>query len=409
MPIQPTSGLLDKYPEWADNYIKEKNFQIKTKPDYLKDLETIPDMTIKNAKQLHKYILEERDFWGIYQNHIVNNYHQSLNAADSQLRDALNNTNSSLISNVVGILQGCQISSKTRLAKDFFVKFKEEPEHFFKGFMFAIQNSIYNNNYSINSDCQKPFWHKGMHYGFEYMNTRKELLNSIGNLKEEFQETAKDAIGELNIFTADLTSTKNKLNDELSSLQNAHINKLEEMKNESDAFIKTEKETFEKLEKNYKEKIAFEEPAKDWGLMSVKYGVSGRNWLILSSIISVIIIALMSYLVMNLEEITDKTSLFNIVRQALILTVITSVGIYILRITIKLALSNFHLSKDATERERLTRFYISMKNSNLIQDSERPLIITSLFSRSDTGLLKEGSTPEMPNAGSMVDLIKESK
>ncbi|MCL2284007.1 MAG: DUF6161 domain-containing protein [Fibromonadales bacterium] len=339
----------------------------------------------------------------------VKDYPESLSIADTKLKETLNKTDPNLISNVISILNSRPISSKTRLAKEFFVKFKEEPESFFKGFKFVIQDTKPDRNQPTNIDCQKPFWHKGMHYGFEYMNTRKELLNSIGNLKEEFQETAKDAIGELNIFTADLTSTKNKLNDELSSLQNAHINKLEEMKKESDTFIKTKKEAFEKLEKNYKEKIAFEEPAKDWGLMSVKYGVSGRNWLILSSIISVIIIAVMVYLVMNLQEITDKTSLFNIVRQALILTVITSVMVYLLRITIKLALSNFHLSKDATERERLTRFYISMKNSNLIQDSERPLIITSLFSRSDTGLLKEGSTPEMPNAGSVVDLIKESK
>jgi len=70
---QPKSGLLDSYPQWADDYLKNNNFQIKTKPDYLRDVEVIPDITINNTKQLHEYILEEIMFWDKYGNIIENN------------------------------------------------------------------------------------------------------------------------------------------------------------------------------------------------------------------------------------------------------------------------------------------------------------------------------------------------
>ena len=67
-------------------------------------------------------------------------------------------------------------------------------------------------------------------------------------------------------------------------------------------------------------------------------------------------------------------------------------------------MSSYHLARDAKEREQLTYFYLSLINEKAVTDSERELVITSLFSRSDTGLLKGDSSPEIPtiNLGDII-------
>jgi len=59
--------------------------------------------------------------------------------------------------------------------------------------------------------------------------------------------------------------------------------------------------------------------------------------------------------------------------------------------------SSFHLARDCEERHTLTYFYLSLLKDSKVADSDRQLIMQSLFSRADTGLLKEDSSPTMPN------------
>ena len=60
-------------------------------------------------------------------------------------------------------------------------------------------------------------------------------------------------------------------------------------------------------------------------------------------------------------------------------------------------LSSFHLARDAEERHTLTFFYLALLKDTEVKDKDRELILQSLFSRADTGLLKEDSSPTMPN------------
>ena len=70
---------------------------------------------------------------------------------------------------------------------------------------------------------------------------------------------------------------------------------------------------------------------------------------------------------------------------------------YGIRITHRVSFSAFHLARDAEEREQLTHVYLSLIKDNAISETERSLIMQSLFSRADTGLLKDDSSPTMPN------------
>ena len=86
------------------------------------------------------------------------------------------------------------------------------------------------------------------------------------------------------------------------------------------------------------------------------------------------------------------------IKWSLILITIVSLLAFIIRMLAKLYMSTLHLSRDADEREQLTHFYLALKKDTTIDPQERQLILQSLFSRADTGLLKEDSSPTMPNS-----------
>lgn len=77
------------------------------------------------------------------------------------------------------------------------------------------------------------------------------------------------------------------------------------------------------------------------------------------------------------------------ISESFILISVISFFIYIVRILIKIVMSNHHLSMEYKQKAALTRFYQSLIYSGSdIEKEERLIIINSLFSRIDTGLVK---------------------
>ncbi len=85
------------------------------------------------------------------------------------------------------------------------------------------------------------------------------------------------------------------------------------------------------------------------------------------------------------------------IKWSIILITIISLLAYGIKILARLTFSTYHLSRDAEEREQLTHVYLALKKDTSVEEVDRHLILQSLFSRSDTGLLKEDSSPTMPS------------
>ena len=58
-------------------------------------------------------------------------------------------------------------------------------------------------------------------------------------------------------------------------------------------------------------------------------------------------------------------------------------------------MSSLHLSRDAEERKQLAYVYLALRNDKVLKDDERQLVFQAIFSRADTGLFKEDSSPTM--------------
>ena len=195
-----------------------------------------------------------------------------------------------------------------------------------------------------------------------------------------------------------------KYNELLQDKQNKYTQldldykkQIDEFINNYNVFTKEKEENISNLEKLYRENLMLKAPAEYWDEMSIEYNKKAKKSLYIAIGISVVTILILVALIVFIPETTNASHWFDTIKNTAILTVITSVLIYGLRVAVKLTMSSYHLARDARERKQLTYFYLSLINEDAVSNKERELIITSLFSRSDTGLLKGDSSPEMPS------------
>ena len=70
----------------------------------------------------------------------------------------------------------------------------------------------------------------------------------------------------------------------------------------------------------------------------------------------------------------------------------TSSAFWIIRITVKIALSNLHLSEDAYERVVMIQTYLSFVKEGQIEKNDKNLILSSLFRTSNIGIIQDESS-----------------
>jgi len=168
-----------------------------------------------------------------------------------------------------------------------------------------------------------------------------------------------------------------------------------------DEFTGASKSKIEELEKTYEDKLRFKEPADYWAQRG--NAMKTQGWIAFSALLVIIILicwSLGEILWMAPDVIftswfgEDKSAA---IRWTVVYITLISFMAFGIRSLSKVMFSSFHLARDAEERHTLTFFYLSLLKDSTVDEKDRQLIIQSLFSRSDTGLLKEDSSPTMPN------------
>ena len=401
------------YPKLLDEYFKNNQVTLKTIPDKYRIVkqDALPNKTIKSTRILVNYIEKEIAFWNyenVDKNFIVSNYTRLYNQAKTNIQQAIDFSDSnpqqaiSYLKNAITVIQNCQINSSTELAK-MFKHFNQKDSYFFHGFdnaLNSINQSVSYYNYSS--------WHEGFYFGMEY----KQAISSIEKYVQQYNMTYSEAVKEAEKEIANLLEkTTTLFHDQELRVKDLWENnkvELEKQKEELTNYVNQKQIIMTDLEKTYEEKLRLSKPADYWLKMSKSYRKGGYGWLITSAIIAIAIITMLTIMIIKVPTLfTNNVYWLDIVKNTALLTVITGVAIYILRITVKLSMSSFHLSRDAKEREQLTYFYLSLMKNAAITEKERALIINSLFSRSDTGLLKGESAPSMTS--NISDLLDKDK
>jgi hypothetical protein len=136
-----------------------------------------------------------------------------------------------------------------------------------------------------------------------------------------------------------------------------------------------------------------------------------------SIIFGVATLILLGFCIWSLNSFPDvftvsETGIFKFnpqsIRAIFIYATIISFGTYFVRLLAKMMMSSFHLDRDAKEREQLTLVYLALSRDNKVPERDMEIILQSIFSRADTGLLGNESAPTMPGIGHAIEAIKTS-
>ena len=412
------------YPMEFDSYFKENEIIFKKIPEryLLVNQKSLTNKKIKNTQQLIEYLTKEKEFWdyqGVNNNPIVssykNTYSKSLTDIENAIKQLSTNKSSALTNfkNAINSAKStCVINSETQLAK-LFKKFKDKNSYFFQGFENAIAGTPYSSNYNQNG------WFEGFYFGMQYRNAIKSIEDYVQQYHTTYEEAVKNAENQLSSIVENYTSLlhtqEQKItelwskNDEVLSNQKKDIDSyFETKKQELDEYLQTKENKLVELEKTYDEKLKLSKPAEYWNKMATYYNSNGTKWLIISLVIAVITIGgLVTFIALTPSLFDYNGDWYLIFKNTALLTVITSIAIYILRITVKLCMSSTHLARDSREREQLAYFYLALSKDGEVSDKERAIILNALFSRSDTGLLKGDSAPVMST--NVADIINKSQ
>lgn len=239
---------------------------------------------------------------------------------------------------------------------------------------------------------------------FSSMATRKDLeIKSMKETRIDFQHTLEEANSQMIEYLS---------NAKKGVIDNAKF--IDSLKEEKDSlfnnwfttttnnFLSFHNDSIQKItdfEVLYKEKLKLEAPAQYWSDRAKKLRSEGNNWL--KGMIAAIFLGVV-LLIWCLSEISAGT-LDNIfqnngtaIKWSVVFITLISFIAFAVKIFSKLTFRSFHLVRDAEEREQLTYVYLALKKEKSIDDTERHLIMQSLFSRADSGLLKDDAGPTMP-------------
>lgn len=401
------------YPKLLDDYFKTNQVILTTIPDKYRVVkqDALPNKTIKTTKMFVNYIEKEKEFWNyenVGNNFIVASYPNYYELAAQHLQKAVqyaeSDTKQSLtfLQQAIDEAQKCTINSSTTLAK-LFKDCRNKTHDFFHGF----DNALSSKNQQVTYYTYTS-WYEGFYYGMEY----KQAISAIETYVQQHHMSYSEAVKQAEKAISELLEESNTLfHDQeirVKELWENNEKELTQQKQDLNSYITEKQKTMTDLEKTYEEKLRLSKPAGYWLKMFKAYKKSGFGWLITSGIIAIAIISMLTLMIIKVPSLfSDNTYWLDIVKNTALLTVITGVAIYILRITVKLSMSSFHLSRDAKEREQLTYFYLSLMKDNGITEKERALIVNSLFSRSDTGLLKGDSAPSM--TANITELLDKDK
>lgn len=297
---------------------------------------------------------------------------------------------------------------------EFLIKLdQEQPEHTQEVFNFI---TAYKTGHGISPSTPKNFASYAIAYEFIQKDTSKitERRNaekaSITRLRNDFSKYLTESELQLNDF---IKASQEKSENYAKAIDTTKESKetvfndwFNEAKENHKSFVKETGDNKDALEKTYKELLSLKAPADYWANRATTLKKQGQKILVVLVALVVLGAGLLFTLLLLLPgETLDKLfqTTGTAIRWSIIFITFISFLAYGIGLLAKVTFSAFHLARDAEERKQLTYLYLSLKHDGNVDDKDRQLILQSLFSRADTGLLKDDASPTMPGANGFIN------
>lgn len=224
-----------------------------------------------------------------------------------------------------------------------------------------------------------------------------EIVTHIGDFRREINDWKTASHQDL---ATDRESYKNEQTDFLTTSAEKLETQIARDKEDREAFFATAKKQIEDLEALYREKLRLEPAATYWGNRAIALKSAGRSWGALLALATTSIglgFAWLFHEWMMSGKVIEKFSAMH--WQGIVLLVATvTMFIFLIRVLGRMTFSSFHLQRDAEERELLSYLYLALSEKGKVDDESRRVVLQSLFSRAETGLLSGDHGPTIPVA-----------
>lgn len=252
------------------------------------------------------------------------------------------------------------------------------------------------------------FYYLKEQFNIEFSNTKLDdeiniLKTELSTMEETIPKRKNEILNYMEAISKGLDIWKNSF---LDDIENWKI-KINKWQKESENKINT-------LEKAYNEKLKLETPEKLWNEKAKNYGKAYVIWLLITIVLGIGIAFFTAYTIKvfyfnNASNNNLENEVFKYFPKTFLFLGILSLALYILRVVIKIVLSNKHLQLEYEQKAALTRFYQALVHDGKnINENERLIIFNALFSKTESGLIKLSDTPnEIENIISL--LSKNSK
>lgn len=210
--------------------------------------------------------------------------------------------------------------------------------------------------------------------------------NIVSPLTRKLEEISTESDEQYREITAFAQAKHNEIQQQFDD----KVIELEEFQKSINNWQKDKQDRLANLEETYKNKLSLEAPEQLWNERAEEYRKKVRSWTLalVATVIFLIWISKQLVLVIHNYSLNIKKEIPFISESFIFISVI-SFFIYIVRVLIKIVMSNHHLAAEYKQKAALTRFYQSLTYAGTdIDKEERLIIINSLFSRVDTGLVK---------------------
>lgn len=372
------------------------------------------EIDLKGLSSIHDFFLKQVEGWQKQESlpsefqQVLNHFSQQAQNIERFLENCISIEDENSISNQWNNIRNQICSNSNYFTFDapksvFLITIHSNHPEYFQGAYLYFIGQFRSNN-------KQDFIGSLLAYEFD-SKENSELANRINSEKKSVKQLRTDFQNQINQTETQLmehlTKSSNDYKDYVSLIDKFKEEKemlvnawFENSQNDFNNFDADSKTKISELEKTYEEKLRLEKPAEYWSKRAEK--LKNEGWKAIKWLIGLVAFACITlYLLLWL---TPEGMLLSFIKgdaQAIKWSIIYVTFISFLAFGIralnKVAFSSFHLARDSEEREQLTYVYLSLKKDSAIEEKDRILILQSLFSRAETGLLKDESGPTMPS------------
>ncbi|NCB48903.1 MAG: hypothetical protein EOM55_04765 [Clostridia bacterium] len=342
--------------------------------------------TFKSKEELLTFLSKEREYWNIFfqgQNqNTINSIKQDLfHQLDSaiQLANSITENEDSIqraTSQISTKYQNLQLIKFEGAKAKFALSFKEINSLLSCYLIGYFTNKLYN-------QANDALAFRAIFEGLKYENG---ITGNVDSEKEALNALKIDWETKLSDIQSNFDDTNTQVNTIKSEIENYFTVK----KQEFEQFRQDRENEFKTLIHTYDDKLALQAPVDYWSeRSSLNYYVS--------LILGIVFLFAMMVLIGNFESMAKNVSISLEAKNyypLLQFGTLAVIGLWLMRILVKIFYSKLHLAEEAKEKEMFIKTYLALlRDSKGVKEEDRHLILQSIFSPSKNGIIQDDGVP----------------